>query len=142
MSLHRTIILSKIKEVLQTITEVKTVVRTYKDIDLQLYKTTDLPLIEIREPVETTASQMTSMRAMMDLGISLVIHFVSWSESPTTEYEALTKKIRDKIGNDFKLDNTVTAIWVQTVTIVDGTMPVYKFGITLMLRYYLDQENV
>ena len=142
MGLHRNTILAKLKTILQTITEIKTVVRTYKDVDLQNYSSSQLPLIEIREPAETTSTQLTNMRAMMNLDISLIVHFVSWAESPTTEYETLIKKIRDKIGEDFRLDNTVTAVWIQTVTIVDGTMPVYKFGITLMLRYYLDQENV
>jgi len=58
-------VLSGLKTILSSVSGIKTVVRTYADLVLSAsYKTTDLPLIEIREPEEYPETELTGMRQM------------------------------------------------------------------------------
>lgn len=142
MTLNRRDALATLKTKLEEISEVKTVVRSYMEIDITNYKTADLPLINIIEPAEEAEEQMTSMRAIMELLVRLKVWFVDWAEDPdVTIYETLIKKIRDKIGANFKLDNTVTGVWVLDVSLVDGELPVYNIEIGLAMKYYLSQQD-
>lgn len=152
MALNRRAALAMLKTKLEEITEVKTVVRSYggrtvrgtadiESFDITNYITTELPLIEIQEPAEETEQQNVGMRAIMELACTLKLWFVSWAEIPAGAYETLVKKIRDKVGANFKLDNTVTGVWVIGVSLVSGELPVYNIEIELAMRYYLNQED-
>lgn len=152
MALNRRAALAKLKTILEEITEIKTVVRSYggrtvrgagdlESFDITSYTSAQLPLIEIQEPAEDTEQQNTSMRAIMALECTLKLWFVSWAEIPTSAYETLIKKIRDKIGANFKLDNTVTGIWVIEISLVSGELPVYNIEIELAMKYYLNQQD-
>ena len=160
MALNRRDALATLKTILEEITEIKTVVRSYggrtrvaggagtlESFDITNYKIAELPLIEIQEPMEETEQQNVGMRAMMVLGCSLKIWFVSWHETPQTDYETLVKKVRDKIGANFNLidgvtgKGTVTGIWVLNVSLISGELPVYNIEIELAMKYYLNQED-
>lgn len=140
MAENRRDLLAQLETTLSTITEVKTVVRTLVDIDITNYNEAELPLIAIREPLETAAIEMTSFRAIQRLETKLKVFFVVWGENPTTAYETLIKKIRDKMGSNFKLDGKANKALVKDVSPVDGEMPVYFFLMDLDIRYYLDQK--
>jgi hypothetical protein len=77
----------------------------------------------------------------MDLDVALRVYFVSWAEIPATTYETFVKKIRDKIGANFKLNNSASGVWVDSITELFGEMPVYFFDISLVCRYYLDETS-
>ncbi|MHA1386760.1 MAG: hypothetical protein ACTSR3_23640, partial [Candidatus Helarchaeota archaeon] len=127
--------------IVDNISEVKTVVRSYLDIDVVNYKESELPLVNIREPSEESYESMTSQRSIMDLKIVLRVYFVSWNETPTTTYETLVKKIRDAIGENFTLNGKASGTWVDTISALDGNLPVYFFDIELTCRYYLNEKN-
>ena len=77
----------------------------------------------------------------MLLYVELKVWFVSWAESSADAYETLMKGIRDKIGANFTLDDTVDAAWIDSVTEISGEMPVYNYGISMQIRYYLDATS-
>jgi len=86
---------------------------------------------------------MTSQRSMMSLTAKLMVYFVDWAIDPdATKYEDLVKKIRNKIGDNFTLNDTATECRVIGISIILGTMPVYSFLIDLETRYYLNEKNV
>lgn len=143
MAQNRRTILAALKTILEELSPayVKTVVRTYTEIDITNYLTADLPLIEIQEPAEDSDEEMTSRRSIRNLEVVLRVWFFDWAEDPDTViYETLMKQIRDKIGAEFKIDNTAIADWVGSVSVIAGEMPVWNFSMALILRYYLDQQ--
>jgi len=142
MAENRRDILSYLKTLLESVVGVTTVVRTFKDIDITNYNENELSLIQIKEPSESSKEEMTSMRAIQDLEVQLKIFFVVWGENPTTAYETLTKNIRDKIGNDFKLGNYAIKILIEDISLIDGEIPLYWYFINLDIEYYLNQRNV
>jgi|GEM_PF-7033168 len=140
---NRRDVLAQLKIVLATITEIVTVVRAYleTEFDIKQYAIADLPLIAIPEPAEETDEEMTSQRSVMLLGTKLIIYFVDWAIDPdVTKYETLVKKIRDKIGANFNLNDTATEARVMSVSPVLGTMPVYNFVMELEMKYYLNEQ--
>ena len=141
MAENRRDVLSGLETIISEITSVTTVVRSYKAIDITNYKEADLPLINIIEPAEDTHQDMTSHRAIMLLDVELKVWFVSWAESSADAYETLMKGIRDKIGANFTLDDTVDAAWIDSVTEISGEMPVYSYGISMQIHYYLDATS-
>jgi len=138
---NRRDVLAELKTVLEEITEIKTVVRTYleTEFDITQHAMAELPLIAIPEPVEETEEEGTSQRSMMALLTKLIVYFLHWGVSPDVTYETLVKKIRDKIGNNFTLNEKATESRVTSVSSVLGIMPVYNFVAELELRYYLDE---
>ena len=138
MADNRRDVLSGLETIIDEISEVTTVVRSYREVDILNYKEAELPLVNIIEPDEDTYQDMTSNRAIMSLGVMVKVWFVSWAEVPTSTYETLMKKIRDKIGANFTLDDTVDAAWIDSVTAIEGEMPVYNYGISMQIRYYLN----
>ena len=139
------VFLQTLKIILEEISEVETVARTYfgTDFDITQYSTADLPIIVISEPAEETFEEMTSQRSMMSLTAKLMVYFVDWAIDPdATKYEDLVKKIRNKIGDNFTLNDTATECRVIGISIILGTMPVYSFLIDLETRYYLNEKNV
>jgi hypothetical protein len=135
---NRRDVLAGLKTVLQEITTIKTVVRTYMSIDLLNYSQADLPLVEINEPEETPDPEMTSQREMMDMNLALKCWFLNWGENPTATYESLVKAIRDKIGSNFTLSCAAIECQVGSVSGLEGEMPLFSFKITLRIKYYLD----
>lgn len=117
-----------------------TVVRTYTEIDITEYNRADLPLIEIQEPEEDADTEMTGQRSIQNLMVKLKVWFFDWAVDPdATIYEALMKAIRDKIGANFKVGNTVIACWVGRISKIGGEMPVWNFETDLVMKYYLNQ---
>ena len=139
---NRRDVLAQLKIVLDEITEIKTVVRVYleAEFDITQYAQADLPLIAIPEPAEETDEEMTSQRSLMALATKLVVYFIDWAVDPdATKYEALIKKIRDKIGANFTLNDTATEARVMSVSSVLGTMPIYNFVVGMEMKYYLNE---
>ena len=140
---NRRDVLAELKIVLEEISEIKTVVRTYleTEFDVTQYAQAELPLVAIPEPVEETDEEMTSQRSMMSLGTKLIIYFQDWDIVPdATIYEALIKLIRDKIGDNFTLNDKATEARIMSVSSVLGTMPVYNFVMELEMKYYLNEQ--
>ena len=139
-------VLAALKTILEEISEVEeSVVRTYlgTDFDITQYAISDLPLIVISEPAEDTFEEMTSQRSMMSLTAKLMVYFVDWAIDPdATKYEDLVKKIRNKIGANFTLNDTATECRVADISTILGTLPVFNFVIGLEVRYYLNEKNV
>lgn len=54
-------------------------------------------------------------------------------------YKTLVKKIRDKIGVNFTLNNKATEARIMSVSSVLGTMPIYNFVAEMEMKYYLDE---
>ena len=138
----RSQVLAALKDALAAAAGVKTAVRTYRDMDISNYKEASLPLVEVREPDEIPDEEATSMRQLSSLNATARVWFVTWGESPTTTYEALTKAIRDAIGNNFTLGGKATGCWVVDVSRVEGEMPLYHFDITFRTHYCLNLRNV
>jgi len=138
MAENRRDVLSGLETIIDAISEVTTTVRTYAPVDILNYKEAEMPLVNIIEPGEDTYQDMTSHRAIMSLGVVLKVWFVSWAEVPTSTYETLMKEIRDAIGANFTLGGAVDAAWVDGVTEISGEMPVYNYGISMQVRYYLN----
>ncbi len=140
--MNRRDVLSGLKTILSSVSGIKTVVRTYADLVLSAsYKTTDLPLIEIREPEEYPETELTGMRQMELLNLTLRVWFIDWAESPTSTYETLVKDIRNKIGGSFTVGDSAVACWVNNVGIVEGEMPLFHFDIALRTKVYLNLQN-
>lgn len=140
---NRREVLLALKTILEEISEVETVVRTYleTEFDITQYATDELPLVAIPEPLEETDEEMTSQRSMMALGTKLIVYFVDWAIDPdATIYEALIKLIRDKIGDNFTLNDKATEARINSVSPVLGTMPVYNFVMELEMKYYLNEQ--
>lgn len=140
MADNRRDVLSGLETIIDEISEVTTVKRSYREINILNYKEEDLPLVNIFEPAEDTHQDMTSHRSIMLLNIMLRVWFVSWAEDSADAYETLMKKIRDKIGANFTLGGTVDAAWIDSVTSIEGEMPVYSYGISMQIRYYLNAQ--
>ena len=141
MSLNKRDIFAALKTLLEEITEVKTVVRVFDPIDIKLRFTTELPLIEIQEPDETVDKSMTSRRSIMSLATQLRVFFVRWGDVPNNDYENLEKVIRNKIGDNFCIENTAIATFVTKVSKVAGPMPLYQFTIGLRMLYYINETQ-
>jgi len=141
MSLNRRSVLSNLASILATTSGITTVVRTYRDIDITKYASAGLPLLELQEPEEAPDEEMTSMMQIAFLDMKARVWFITWGETPTSTYEALVQAIRNKIGANFRLNETATGCWVINVTKVEGEMPLFHFDISLRLKYYLDLKN-
>jgi len=144
MAHNRRAVLAALKTVLGEITEIKTVVRVYltAEFDITQYAQVDLPLIVIPEPKEDTDTEGTSQMSMMALETRLMIFFLDWAIDPDDiKYEALVKKIRDKIGAKFTLNGTAEECRVDSVSVISGILPVYDFFMDLEMKYYLNEMN-
>jgi hypothetical protein len=145
MAQNRRDILAGLETLLGTVTGVTTVVRTYGEADvalnIELYASTDLPLVEMMEPEEETYQEMTSHRTLMQLLVNIRIYFVDWNTDVQASYETLMKNLRDKIGGDFKLGDTTIESRVDSITPIEGVLPVRNFGISLELRYYMNEKS-
>jgi ERCC4-related helicase len=149
MAFNRRDILSNLKTILEGVTGITTVVRSYglnavearanEGMDISQYASTDLPLIDINEPMESADEELTSRRSVMFLETYLRVWFVDWNDQPQTTYETLMKRIRDAIGNNFTVNSTATACWVISVSAISGELPLFYYDIGLRLKYYLDQ---
>jgi len=137
-------VLAALKTVLEEITEIKTVVRVYlSEFDVCQYAQVELPLVAISEPAEETDEESTSQRSMMALATRLLVYIIDWAIDPdSTKYDALVKKIRDKIGDNFTLNDTATECRVASVSTIMGVMPVYDFVVDLEMKYYLNEKDV
>jgi len=137
-------VLAALKTVLEEITEIKTVVRVYlSEFDITQFSQAELPLVAIPEPSEETDEESTSQRSMMALATRLLVYIIDWAIDPdSTKYDALVKKIRDKIGDNFTLNDTTTECRVASVSAIMGTMPVYDFTVDLEMKYYLNEKDV
>jgi len=145
MAHNRRAILAALKTKLEEIAEITTVVRTYlsTDFDITQYAQAELPLIVIPEPGEDTDQECTSQMSMMVLETNLKVYFLDWAIDPDeTKFEALVKKIRDKIGNNFTLSGTAEECRVASISPVTGILPVYDFLIGLEMRYQVNELSV
>ena len=145
MAQDRRSVMTALATKLAEITEIQTVVRTYLDTDFDItqYTQSQLPLIVIPEPAETTDEECTSQMSMMALATKLRIYFLDWAIDPdSTKYEALVKKIRDKIGANFTLGDTATECRVNAVSQILGIVPVYDFFMDLEMKYWLNELSV
>ena len=150
-TLNRRDILSSLKTILESVDGIITVVRSYginttktranEGIDITQYSSTDLPLIDMNEPPEPTDEESTARHSVMLLDIELRVWFVDWTDQPQSSYETLMKNIRNKIGDNFKVNNTATACWVTDISDIKGELPLFYYDITLRVKYYLDQRN-
>jgi len=75
------------------------------------------------------------------LMVDLKVYFVDWNTDVQDSYETLMKNLRDKIGGDFKLGNTTIESRVDSISPVEGILPLRSFGISLELRYYLNEKS-
>lgn len=141
MAQHRNDVLDGLKTLISDVSGVTTVVRTYGDIDIAQYSSTDLPLVSIKEPEEDTYEELTSRRSMMLLVTKLVVWFVDWNLDIKSTYETLMKNIRDKIGSDFTISGNAVEVRVNSITEIDGNLPVWNFGLELELKYYIDEQH-
>ena len=140
-TLNRRDLLSTLKTALESVSGVTSVVRSYADIDILIYKSTELPLINVVEPLEDNFGEETARHSMQFLDLKLKVWFVSWAEVPTSTYETLMKNIRDKLGAEFTLSQTATACWITSIEKLEGEMPVYNFEMSLRAKYHLDQQS-
>ena len=145
MAQNRRDILDSLKTLIESVTGITTVIRTYNEDDealnIEIYATADLPLVEIKEPDEPTYQEMTSHRTLMQLLVDLRVYFVDWNTNVQASYETLMRDIRNKIGDDFKLGNTTIESRVDSISPIEGVLPVRSFGISLELRYYLNEKS-
>ena len=130
--------LEELKTQLEAVSGVTTVVRSYGDLDITNYAEAELPLIEISEPDEDTYTEMVSQRNLMQINAILKIWFVDWNTIIQTSYETLMKNIRDKIGAKFKLENDAIQCRVDSISKVEGELPLWSYTIVLELKYYLN----
>ena len=142
MAQNRRDLLAGLKTLMGTVTGVVTVERSYGELDITVYASTDLPLVEIEEPEEDTDQEMTSHRTLMAVLVKLRVWFVDWNTDTQASYETLMKNIRDKIGGDFKLGDTTIESRVDSISPVEGILPVRNFQVVLELKYYLNEQNV
>ncbi len=136
---NRRDILDTLETKLREVSGIQTVVRTYMNIDMTQYSSSDLPLIEIREPEEATEQEMTGRRSIMSLEMKIKVWFINWGENPTPTYEALMKAIRDKIGEEFHLGGYIQACWITGISPIEGIMPLFWYEMTLRMLYCLNQ---
>lgn len=142
MAENRRTLLANLVIAMAAVSGVNTVVRHYsEELDITQYTEVSLPLIAIKEPTEEPEEEMTSMRAMMWLSLNLKVYFVHWGISPDSTYETLMKRIRDKIGGDPNLNSSSVFTYVGEVSEIGGNLPLYTFTLTLMSRYYLNQQD-
>jgi len=141
MAENRRAILSALKTLLESVTGVTTVVRSYGELDVAQYQASDLPLIEIEEPSESTDEDSTGRRAIMLLEAKLKVWFVDWNDIPQSTYETLMKNIRDDVGSGFTVSGSAVACWITVVSPIKGELPVFNFEMSLRLKYYLNQLN-
>ena len=139
MPTKRKNILAELATFLATVTGVETVVRTYTEIDITKYTASQLPLIELLEPAEMNDEELTGRRSIAQLETILKVWFVDWNDTPQATYETLVANIRNKIGDEFRVNNNAIACWVVGVTELDGELPVWNFKIGLKLLYSLNQ---
>lgn len=132
--------LAALKTVLEEISEIKTVVRTYKEAEFGItqHAQADLPLIIIPEPAEETYEEMTSQHSMMSLLTKLMVYFLDWDTVPDATRQVLEllesgyvdciatdigKQVKDddvEIGELLAYDNTLRKWWIRSAsTIVD-----------------------
>lgn len=151
MAQNRRDVLSSLKTILEGISGIETVVRSYisqvhvdvptEGLDISLYSSSDLPLIEVMDPDEETYQELTSHRAMMQLFVKLRVWFVDWNIDVQSAYETIMKNIRDGIGDEFKVDNKAVECRVDNISAPSGSLPVRNFQMDLELRYYLNEKN-
>lgn len=141
MTENRRDLLTNLQTALATVSEVTTVIRYYGELDITQYLESELPLIGIKEPTESPEDELTSMRAMMWLELSLKVYFVHWGISPNDTYEALMKAIRDKIGVDPNINFSSVMTYVRGVSDISGEMPLYFFTLDLAVKYYLNLKD-
>jgi hypothetical protein len=141
MALQRRALIAKLAEIIDEITAIKTVVRTYTDVDMTLYNEVDLPLADIVEPAEEVFENESTQRSMMSLPLRMRVLFITWGVVPSSTYESLVKAIRDKIGEHFTLDQTATKCQVNSVSGIGGEMPLYYFDVMLETRYHLNEKE-
>lgn len=139
MTQNRRDALAGLATILAQVTGVTTVVRSYQDVDITQYTIAQLPLINVKEPDESTDEEYTSQHSMKSLAVSARVYFVSWAEVPTSNYENLTKAIRDKIGANFGLAQCASKLTVAEISTLQGEMPLYFFEIKLSMLYYMSE---
>jgi hypothetical protein len=143
MQQTRDAIFADIASLLGTLTTTfKTVIRTHTPLDISLYHSWNLPLVEVREPAEKEHTSLTSMRQEMELDSVLRVYFVQWGVTPDATYTAMVKAIRNLFGAHFTLDCTAVGAWITSVGPITGEMPLYTFEMNLQIRYYLDAQDV
>lgn len=141
MAQNRRDLVAGIATVLGEVTELKTVVRSYVDVDATQYAEAAYPLAAVIDPPEDVFEDETSRHAVMDLTVRVNVMFVAWGASPSATYEALVKAVRDKIGAHFTLHDKAIKCQVDAVSEVKGEMPLYNFDITLNARYHLNEQS-
>lgn len=142
MSQNRRDILSNLATLLGAVTGVTTVVRSLREIDITQYNEAQLPLVNLIEPDEDSAGEMTSMRSLMGLNPMVSVFFIRWGEDPDSTYENLEKNIRDQIGDNFTINGTCSGAWVTSVSPVTGEMPLFRFDIEISCEYYANLKNI
>ena len=143
MALNRRNVLASFATLMDAISQVTTVVRTYRPVDVTHYTQAQLPLLNIIEPGEEPQAHLTSMREMAELDLNMRLYFVHFGETPDATYGGLIKAIRDKIGNNFKVSEYATSALIESITVVmeESEMPLYWMDFQVVIRYYLDEKN-
>lgn len=143
MAQNRRSVLAAFAVLMDTISQVTTVVRTYRPIDIKQRVQADLPLLNIVEPEEEPEDHLTSMREIAWLTLNMRLYFVHFAEVPDPTYGGLVKAIRDKIGNNFRVSNTATSALIESITTIseDSMMPLYWMDFEVAIKYYLDEQS-
>ena len=143
MAQNRRSVLAAFAILMDAISQVTTVVRTYRPIDITQRVQADLPLLNIIEPDEEPEEHMTSMREMAWLTLNMRLYFLHWEETPNPTYGGLVKAIRDKVGDSFRVSNTATSALIESITTIseDSEMPLYWMDFEVAIKYYLDEQN-
>ena len=142
MAQNRRSILTAFAALIDAISQVTTVVRSYRPVDITQYTQAELPLINIIEPAEEPEEHLTSMKEMAWLNLNMRLYFLNWGETPDATYGGLVKAIRDKIGNNFKVSNTATSALIDSISAIgEGSeMPLYWMDFEVAIKYYLDEK--
>jgi len=142
MAQNRRSVLTAFAALMDAISQVTTVVRSYAPINIGQRTQAELPLINIMEPAEEPEEHLTSMREMAWLNLNMRLYFLHFEETPDAAYGGLVKAIRDKIGNNFRVSNTATSALVDSISAIgEGSeMPLYWMDFEVAIKYYLDEK--
>jgi len=142
MALTRRATLAAFATLMEEISEITTVVRSLRPIDPKQYAQAELPLLNIVEPEEDVKEEEIGMHSLQELTLDgFRLYFLNWGETPSATYETLIKRVRDKLGDNFKVSNTATAALIGSISAVQGRMPLYWVDVEVRIEYYMAQTN-
>jgi hypothetical protein len=128
----RTDQISRLSTIIKT-TSIKTVKISNGPLDMSVYPSSDIPLINIIPGEERPDPYMTGRFAMWKLSVLLTCYFLDDIDSES-QREALVKEIKDAIGGDPTLNGTCAEVRVIGIR-PGGEFPLWTVEVTLQIEY-------